>query len=134
MIVELNTNPSERQLRQFGLICVVACPLIVWLWSRNIFAVQIATAIGAALGIVGTVAPKRLRLLFVGMIYATFPIGLVLGELTMLLIYFGVFLPMALLFRIIGRDVLQRRSSLQAETFWKVRVPPKSVRKYYQQS
>jgi len=131
---EINTQPTDRQLRQFGLLCIVALPGIVWMWGGGSGLIQAAAFVGTTLGLLGLAAPRLLKPVFVGMIFLTLPIGLIVGELMMLMIYFGLFLPMALVFRIIGRDALQRRASGDAESFWQPRTPPRSVRKYYQQS
>ena len=32
-LVEINWNPTDRQLRQFGMIALVALPALGWLWS-----------------------------------------------------------------------------------------------------
>ena len=133
-LIEFHSNPSDRQLKQFGAVCVIALPLIVWLWSRNTSAAAWAAGIGAVLCVAGLVSPKLLKPVFIGLSVVTIPIGLVVGELAMLLIWFGLFLPMAVLFRILGRDALQRRSAGESETFWQKRHPPSDVGKYYQQS
>jgi hypothetical protein len=131
---QINTNPSDRQLRQFGVICIFAFPLLASLWIVGTTAVVGGLVLGSIFALLGLVAPKLLKPVFLTVTMITFPIGIVVGELILLTIWFGLFLPMALVFRIIGRDVLQRRSTATAETFWVTRTPPRSVRKYYQQS
>lgn len=133
-LLEINTNPSDRQLRQFGVICVAAAPLIVWLWTRSLPATTWAAVVGAVCGGLGLLAPRTLKPVFVGLCVLTIPIGLVVGELMMGLIYFGMFLPMAIVFRILGRDALQRRVRENVSSFWQKRVQPSSVRRYYRQS
>jgi hypothetical protein len=133
-IFELNTRPSDRQLRQFGVICVVAAPVVIWLWSRSVSAASWAAGVGLVCGVLGLVAPRLLKPAFVGLSVLTIPIGLVVGEMILGLIYFGLFLPMAIVFRMIGRDALQRKAPENAASFWQKRVQPSSVRKYYQQS
>ena len=132
-VFRINTNPSQRQLRQFGLLCVVLLPLIAWVWGASGSIIQTTAMIGAGLGLLGIFAPKLLKLVFIGLVLVSFPIGLIVGELVLLMIFVGVFLPMALLFRIIGRDALQRRMSVQSETFWVPRNAPANVRRYFQQ-
>ena len=132
-LIELNTDPSERQLRQFGGVCLVALPLLSWFWTSDLTVTLVAAVIGALLGVTGLVAPRWLKPVFVGLSIVTIPIGLVVGELVMLLIYFGLFLPLAILFRILGRDALSRRSGDDARTFWHKRSAPENVRRYYQQ-
>lgn len=132
-VFRMSTNPSCRQLRQFGLMCVVLLPLIAWVWGAGSSTIQAAAVIGAGLGVLGIFAPKLLRPIFIGLVFVTFPIGLIVGELILLMIFVGVFLPMALLFRIIGRDVMKRRMSAEAKTFWVPRSAPANVRRYFQQ-
>jgi hypothetical protein len=132
-VLRINTNPSHRQLRQFGLLCVVLLPLIAWVWGGSGSIILATALIGAGLSLLGLLAPQCLRPVFVGLVLVTFPIGVVFGELILLMIFVGVFLPMALLFRIIGRDALQRRMSAESETFWVPRRAPASVRRYFQQ-
>lgn len=132
-VLRVNTNPSRRQLRQFGLLCVVLLPLIAWVWGGSGSVVLVTALIGAGLGLLGLLAPQCLKPVFVGLVLVTFPVGVVLGELILLTIFVGVFLPMALLFRIIGRDALQRRMSTESETFWVPRTGPADVRRYFQQ-
>ncbi len=132
-VFRINTNPSQRQLRQFGLLCVVLLPLIAWVWGASGSIIQTTAMIGAGLGLLGIFAPKLLKPVFIGLVLVSFPIGLIVGELVLLMIFVGVFLPMALLFRIIGRDALQRRMSVQSETFWVPRNAPATVRRYFQQ-
>ncbi len=132
-ILDVNFSPSSRQLRQFGLVCLAALPLIAWLWTRSLPAVGWAGGAGLLLCVAGFVAPQVLKPVFLGLTLITLPIGLVVGELTMLLLYFGLFLPMALVFRLTGRDSLMRRHRADAETFWNERQSPRNVRNYYHQ-
>ena len=132
-MLRVNTNPSCTQLRQFGLLCVVLLPLIAWFWGGSGSTIQATVFIGAGLGLLGTFAPKLLKPLFIGLVIVTFPIGMVVGELILFMIFACVFLPMSLLFRIMGRDVLKRRMSVESKTFWVPRSAPTSVRRYFQQ-
>ena len=132
-VFRINTEPNNRQLRQFGLLCIVLLPTITWLWGGSSSTIGVAALIGAGLGLLGVFAPGALKPVFVGLVLVSFPIGLILGELILLMIFIGVFLPMALVFRIIGRDVLQRRMSAESATFWVPRSAPSNVRRYFQQ-
>lgn len=132
-IVQFNTNPSDRQLKQFGAVCVVALPLISWLWTRNATVAAWAGAVGILLCGTGFLLPRALKPIFIGLTIITIPIGFVIGELAMLLIWFGVFLPLAVLFRMMGRDSLSRRSANDDESFWRRREAPSDIRRYYRQ-
>jgi hypothetical protein len=132
-VFRINTKPGNRQLRQFGLLCIVLLPAITWLWGGSSSTIGAAALIGGGLGLLGILAPGTLKPVFVGLVLISFPIGLIIGELILVMIFVGVFLPMALLFRIIGRDVLQRQMTVESETFWVPRSAPSSVRRYFQQ-
>ena len=133
-LIDFNPQPTKRQLRQFGVTCVFALPTIMWVWTQSTMAAIWAGGIGVLLCSLGLVLPQLLKPVFAGLMMITMPIGMVVGELALMLIYFGLFLPMAILFRLIGRDSLQRRSAHNEKTFWQKRIPVSSIRKYYQQS
>jgi hypothetical protein len=133
-LFEINTSPSDRQLRQFGVICVVAAPLVVWLWTRSLPAAAWGFAFGTVCGVMGILAPRLLKPVFLGLSFLTIPVGLIVGELMMLVIYFAMFLPMAIVFRILGRDALQRKLPENVSSYWQKRAQPSGVRRYYRQS
>jgi len=132
-LVELNVDPSNRQLRQFGAIGLVTLPVAGWLWAHDGIVAGVAGAVGLTLFAMSLIAPRYLRPVFRGLTIVTLPIGLVAGEFVMLLIYFGLLLPTAIVFRITGRDQLRRRKPKEATTFWAIRKPPKHVRGYFDQ-
>lgn len=134
-LANLNLNPSNRHLRQFGGICVVAVPVIAWLWTRDTSIAAWCAVGSVAVGLAAWLKPVLVKPLFIGLTIATFPIGLIVGELAMLLIYFGAFLPMSLIFRLIGRDSLQRRQGAKSseQTLWQTRKQPAGVKSYYRQ-
>jgi hypothetical protein len=132
-LVEMNWNPTDRQLRQFALICLVALPLLGWLWHGTAPVVAILAGIGLLLAAIGTRFPSAVKPLFVGLTLVALPIGLVIGELAMLLVFFGVFLPIGIVIRIMQRDNLQLRLDRSATTYWQPKSSPVTVRSYYRQ-
>lgn len=142
--IRINWNPSDRQLRQFGLIGLAAVPVLGWVfsgspppatWVDEPAMLMIGGAIGGlVLGLLGWLRPGSLKLIFIGMTLAAFPIGLVLSELIMLLIYITIFVPVALIFRCIGRDALHRQLDRGATTYWTLKKAPKDAESYFRQS
>jgi hypothetical protein len=133
-LVEINWNPTNRQLRQFGLICLVALPLLGWLWGgANPWVLGALAGIGFILSVAGLFCAPALKPIFLGLTILVLPIGLVVGELSMLLIFFGVFLPMGFVFRLLNRDRLQLDFDTAARTYWEDKPQPKSVASYYRQ-
>jgi hypothetical protein len=133
-LFELNRQPTTRQLRQFGAMCLVALPLVGWLWGGSGLTLGILAAIGLVLAALGGVAPRALAPVFVGLSLVTIPIGLVIGELILLMIYFGLLLPIGLAFRLIGRDALELTVDRSAPTYWRMKRQPDDVARYYRQS
>ena len=48
----------------------------------------------------------------------TFPIGWVISHLLLGLIYYGMFTPLALFFRLVGRDALKLKIDRNAASYW----------------
>ena len=134
-LVEMNWNPTDRQLRQFGMISLVALPLLgaFWGWG-NVSVIAVTAAIGAVLAIVGWVYPRGLKPVFVGLTLVTIPIGMVVGELAMAVVFFGLIVPIGLVFRLIGRDSLQRKLDRQADSYWQPKKQPRDAAAYLRQS
>lgn len=133
-LVEINWQPTDRQLRQFGGICSVALPAVAWLWGASLNVVAILATIGLAIALVGMIAPRALKYLFLGLSLVATPIGVVVGEVAMLVIYFGCFLPIGLVFRVLRRDALRLRLDRNATSYWESKKQPTKLASYYRQS
>ena len=129
-----NLRPGDRQLRQFGAITVIALPLLVWLWTRASETLLWTIPAGLLVAFAAMLKPRLLLPLYLAISIVTLPIGIVIGELCLLCIYFGLIVPIGMCFRLMGRDALQLKSDDQASSFWLARSQPKHVRSYYRQS
>lgn len=130
-LVEINWAPSPRQLRQFGVLCVFVLPLLGWLWNVNAYGLAIMLLVGSLVAVLSFVWPAAVKPIFVGLMLAAAPIGMVVGELAMLLIFLGVFLPISLIFRLMGRDALRLKVDRTAASYWQPKSEPKQVSSYY---
>jgi hypothetical protein len=129
--IEINWTPNDRQLRQFGLTALVALPALGWLWGfgqRGITAMLIA---GIAAAILGWIRPRFLWPAFVGLSLVTFPIGAMVSEVTLIVMFYGVFLPVGMLFRVLGRDPLERQFQRQSASYWAPKRQPRGVTQYF---
>jgi hypothetical protein len=117
-MVEMNWRPTDRQLRQFGTVAFIALPLVGWFWHLGTVTIAVLALVGAVMALAGWLYPQLLRFPFVGMCLLGLPIGIVVGELTLLIAFYCVFLPIGLLVRLSGRDDLQRSFDSQAVTYW----------------
>ena len=133
-LVEMNWQPSVRQLRQFGLIALLALPALGWLWSRNVSVVLSLAAIGGLLALLGLLAPRSLRLVFIGLSLAALPIGLIVSEIALAIIYYLVVTPVGMIARLTGRDRLELRFRREQQTYWRPKPQAAGPDRYFRQS
>ncbi len=62
-----------------------------------------------------------------------FPIGWVISHVILALVFYGLFTPLALVFRLIGRDALVLRRSPSARGYWQPRPQVTDPRRYLKQ-
>ena len=133
-LVEINWHPTDRQLRQFGFICLIALPLLGWIWGASTNLIGILAVFGLAAAVAGMALPATLKPVFLVLTLVATPIGMVIGEMAMILIYFVCFLPFALAFRFLKRDALKLRPNRDATTYWEAKKQPTDLASYYRQS
>lgn len=132
-LVHINWNPESRQLKQFGWLSLVLLPLVAWIWGATLPWIGIVAGIGGLLALLGSISPAFLKPIFVGLSLVLMPIGLVVGEVMLVLIFFLIFLPMGLVFRMMGRDRLQRKLDRSATTYWQKKASPDKLERYFRQ-
>ncbi len=145
-LIEINWKPDARRLRCFGCIgLAVLSALGAWAYFRQaIFGFDLSAGVAAGTayglwtlsavtGLLAAVAPAMLRPLYVGMSAVSLPIGFVVSHMVMALIFYGVFTPFALFFRLIGRDSLNRKFDPAAESYWVACKPTTDSLRYYRQ-
>ncbi len=89
--------------------------------------------VALVVGLLGLAKPSAVRWIFVSWMVAAFPIGWLLSSLMLLLMFYGIITPVAVLCRLLGRDLLRRRPDPHATTFWTPKQTPHDVRSYFRQ-
>jgi hypothetical protein len=129
-------SPQPRMLRQFaGLWLAFFGGLAAWqgiVRGRVGVAVALA-ALAVVIGGLGLLRPQLIRPIFVGWMVLAFPIGWTVSLVLLGLVYYGLFLPIGLVFRLVGRDALQLRPRPDATTYWTSRPEVADVRRYFRQ-
>ncbi len=133
-LVTANWKPTVRQLRQFGVLCAMALPCLAWLWSLGGVWIGGLAIVGIAIAVLAWLVPAAIAPLFIGLMLITLPIGLVLSELVLMLVYGLLFVPMGITFRCIGRDRLHREVDRERDSYWEDKSQPRSMASYYRQS
>ena len=128
-------RPSTRSLRQFaGCWLALVGGLAAWqgLVRQRPTAALVLGLLALVVGVAGLVKPALVRWLYVGGMVLAFPVGWIVSKLLLTVLYFGVFTPVALLFRLRGRDVLRRRRP-EAESYWVPKPAVTDPRSYFRQ-
>ncbi len=134
-LLRLNRDPTGKQLLVFG----VAWALFVgglalsqeWRGHPSLALGLGALALGVPLA--GLAWPRGLRHLFVGLSYATYPVGFVVSHVVLALLYYLVLTPIGLLLKLCRHDPLARRFDPAAPTYWQQRDNPKPPASYLRQ-
>lgn len=133
---DIQFHPPSKTLRQFaGLWLACFGGLAVWEG-----AVRGHTTLAAALAVLaltvgpaGIIRPQLLRPLYVAWMVLAFPIGWTVSQVILALIFYALFTPVALIFRAIGRDPLQRARQPALDSYWTSKATPADPRRYFKQ-
>jgi hypothetical protein len=144
-LVEINFNPDTKTLRQFGVIALVGFGVLAVLayYEKLMFSfglgdsrVPVAmtfAALGSIAALFSLVAPRANRVLYVGLTLLAFPIGLVLSYVIMGTLFFLIIGPIAVFFRLFGRDSMHRGYDRNASSYWQEAHPPRDKESYFHQ-
>ena len=118
---ELHLNPTPRMLRQFsGAWLVVFAGLALHrTLGRHQTGVALELGALALVGLIGLARPALMRRLFIVATVLTFPIGWVISQLVLALMFLLVITPVALFLRLRGRDILQLKRPPDRASLWK---------------
>ena len=135
-IVDINWHPSRKELKTFSLLLIVFFSIVAGVAHWKGAAIETACLIaggGAVVGIAGVLSPAFIRIVYVVWMAAVFPIGVVVSNLVLVAVFYGVVLPIGLLAKLTGRNPLQLGFDLKAKTYWNVRPLMKDPRRYFRQ-
>lgn len=132
---DINWSPTDRLLRQFATISTVVALGLAFRLSVHGARLEATGLVALALlaAIIGAVRPQALRSAFVGLSLLTFPIGWVVSQVMLLFLFGVVVTPLALAFRLIGRDRLWLRADPARTSLWKPHAEPKDTERYLRQ-
>ena len=129
-------NPPPRMLRQFAALCLVFGALLAWRaaivppvidWGLITIAV-----LAVAIGVMGLIWPRWIRVPFLAAALVTWPIGWVVSQVVLAALFYLVFTPVGFAFRVAGRDALvQRRPNRPSH--WLPRPAAPAADRYFRQ-
>lgn len=118
---ELNTRPTASDLRQFGLIFLggtVALGLVFWqVFDKDLHRAQFFFIAGGAVMILSLIPPIG-RLLYIVWMAFGLTLGLITSPAIMFLLFLLLIVPVGIIFKITGRDLMRRKLDDKAESYW----------------
>lgn len=113
-------KPVPEAMRPYAIVGLVVFAALAIVFKTGILAPGAwgLIVVAAFFLIGGFVLPDVLRPVFFVFMVATFPLGMVMGPIILGVIFFGVFTPVAFIFKAIGRDSMTRKFDPAAKTYW----------------
>jgi hypothetical protein len=133
---DLPRNPAPKTLRQFAaawLVVLLALGLHHWLGRGHDRLGPALCLLALGVGGLGLWRPAMVRRLYVISMVLVFPLGWVLSLLLLAVMYYGIITPVAVVFRLRGRDLLARKAAPGRSSFWVAREKPGDIRRYFKQ-
>lgn len=130
-------EPTPSALRWFGLPFALSFALLgaVLLWRTQASTTLVYGLWGGAacvLALYYALPPTR-RAIYLGWIYAAYPLGFVLSHVAMAVVYYLVITPIALVSRTVRPDRMQRKTDPRAQSHWHTRPGPRDPGSYFRQ-
>jgi saxitoxin biosynthesis operon SxtJ-like protein len=135
-LVQINKNPSRKDLRWFGLLFGVFFGVVGGLafrrsgWGPGAY---VPWALAAVVPVLYYAIPPLRRPIYLGWTYLVFPIGLVVSFAVLAVVWFAVVTPVGLLLRLAGRDPLERAFDARRATYWVEHRTGDEAARYFRQ-
>jgi Saxitoxin biosynthesis operon protein SxtJ len=133
---DIQFNPPRKTLRQFAVLWLIFLGgLALWhaLARANIKTAFILAVLAVTVSLTGLSRPEWIRLIYVGWMVLAFPIGWLVSQVMLAAMFFGLFTPTGLAFRLVKHDPLRRTRRPELESYWAPKPMPTDVRSYFKQ-
>jgi hypothetical protein len=122
-----------RQFAALWLVLLGGAALWRWLALGETRTAIVLGVLSLTVGVAGLIVPAVVRPLFVGLTVVTFPIGWVVSRAIVVALFAVIVTPLALVFRLTGRDALHLRRK-NRDSYWAPKPPPRGLESYFRQS
>jgi len=134
-IVEINRNPTVKQLQQFAWIWLAFLGLLgcmAW-FSLGAGPASLLWTLAIVVPVLGRLQPAVLKAVYLITSHAAFPIGYLVSHVILAAVYFLVLTPIALILRMAGHDPLARRQGSHVDSYWQERSTVDHPGRYFRQ-
>ncbi|HZM96720.1 MAG TPA: SxtJ family membrane protein [Vicinamibacterales bacterium] len=113
-------KPSDRMLRQFAALWVLFFGAVAWraFARQQVILAEVLAVAAVTVGPLGLVWPRLIKPIFVTWMMLAFPIGWTVSRIVLGALFYGLFTPLALVFRLRGRDELGLRPRPGPGSYW----------------
>jgi hypothetical protein len=135
-MIQINKNPSKKELAWFGLLGLGFFGLVglsVLHKTHSLHSAGVVWSVAAIAVAIYYVVPSLRRPVYLVWMYAAYPIGWVMSYVFLILAFYGVFAPVGLLMRLLSRDPLVREFDRSALTYWTLHDPGTDPDRYFRQ-
>ena len=135
-MLEINKNPLRKELRLFACVWFPLAGIIVGVLFRMRSDAHLALcvwAISAIMFIVGVLAPRLVKPVFLGMSYFTYPLGFCLSYIVLALMFGLVMFPTSILMRLFRFDPLCRNFDQRTSSYWYPRKEESDFKQHFRQ-
>lgn len=136
-LIEIKWRPTHEELRSFGTVALIASTIISLLlyllkglavhWSLCIFAA------GLIILLTSFFYPKLTKIIYLSLTLLAVPIGFAVSFILLTAFYFLLLTPFGLLFRLIGRDPLNRKFKPRMKSYWMTYHSHSNPERYFRQ-
>ncbi len=120
-LIDINKNPSKKDLAWFGVLMAAFFGFVgfmAWRRSDSHTTATVLWTAGVVLPVLYFAIPPIRRPMFLGWLYAAFPIGWVVSHVLLGAIFYVVFTGVGILMRVFGVDPMTRKLLPEAKTYW----------------
>lgn len=109
--------------------------LVVGLWYRSgsVRTAALPAIVGATVSVIGLASPAAVRPVYRLFAFVGLPVGWVVSEVSLRLIFYGVLTPLGLLLRMTARDPLRLRRPV-GPSYWREAKRDRSPSSYFRQA
>ncbi|MBM4005399.1 MAG: hypothetical protein FJ295_19255 [Planctomycetes bacterium] len=135
-MLEFKTELGRRERYVFALLMPPFVALVGYALERRTATPNlglIVSLIGAAISVVGIAWPPLLRAVFLVWMALVYPIGWLVSQLLLVMLYYAVITPAALIMKLRRFDPMQRRFDRSAASYWQPRSSDSDARRYFRQ-
>jgi len=135
-MIRIERHPSRSQLMVFGVLWLVFFGFwgtASW-WNTGInWKAVLFWSLAFTVPAAGFLWSEFLRIVYVLAVHVTYPIGIIISSVVLMVIYYVVLTPIGVVLRLTGHDPMKRNFDRTAKTYWTSRQQEVETERYFKQ-